>query len=91
MPGKRRVASAQVLEWGGWEGGREEQKTFPEVLLVPEKKSLPEKNSLPIREKFSLAKFALISVRQILPLSQHKYVQIKLKSWVLNTATVQVI
>lgn len=41
-------------------------------------------------EKFSLAKFALLFVRQIhLPLSQHKYLQIRLNSQVLNVGTVQ--
>lgn len=40
--------------------------------------------------KFSLAKFALLFVRQIhLPLSQHKYLQIRLKSQVLSVGTVQ--
>lgn len=40
--------------------------------------------------KFSLAKFALLFVRQIhLPLSQHKYLQIRLNSQVLNIGTVQ--
>lgn len=59
LPGKGTVTSVQVLE----QGGREKETIFPEVHLVPE-------SSPPIVEKLSLAKFALLFVRQIhLPLS----------------------